>query len=219
MTSDQYWLDRDDAAVLVVTALTVGNERAVAAVVAALGKDRLAELIPVVQPAALPKGVAQGVKHQSKTLKALRTDLATAAGVEDVPPPKIRRLSLVNIGMTLGVLFALGIAFRSLSGVNWASVEGEFENATWGWAFLALILYPLVPMSWATALHGLREQGPAVRPDRAHPARVQLPEPHHAATASAAPRCSSTTSTSRACRSRRRQAPWCSAPASAARSR
>ena len=92
--SDRYWLDRDNAAVLVETALTVGNDRAVAAALAALGKDRLAELIPLVQPAALPKGVGQGVKHLGKTLKALRTDLATAAGVDDVqttedPAPRL----------------------------------------------------------------------------------------------------------------------------------
>ena len=33
-------------------------------------------------------------------------------------------------------------------------MQSEFENATWGWAVLALILYPLVPISWATALLG-----------------------------------------------------------------
>jgi uncharacterized membrane protein YbhN (UPF0104 family) len=38
--------------------------------------------------------------------------------------------------------------------MNWHSVKSEFENATWGWALLAFILYPLVPMAWATALMG-----------------------------------------------------------------
>ena len=33
-------------------------------------------------------------------------------------------------------------------------MKGEFENATWAWAFLALVMYPLVPTSWATALMG-----------------------------------------------------------------
>ena len=77
---------------------------------------------------------------------------ATASGVEEVAPLKVKRLSLVNIGMLAGVLLALAIAIPSLDGVDWASVQKEFENATWGWAVLALILYPLVPMAWATAL-------------------------------------------------------------------
>jgi uncharacterized membrane protein YbhN (UPF0104 family) len=108
----------------------------------------------VVQPAALPAGLTRGVKHQGKALKSLRGVLATATGAEDVPPLKIKRLSLVNIGMLAGILFALAIAIPSLEGVDWASVQGEFENAIWGWAVLALVLYPLVPTAWATALLG-----------------------------------------------------------------
>jgi uncharacterized membrane protein YbhN (UPF0104 family) len=56
--------------------------------------------------------------------------------------------------MLAGILFALAIAIPSMKDVNWRSVQSEFEHATWGWAVLALILYPLVPVSWATALLG-----------------------------------------------------------------
>ena len=153
-TGEQYWRDRDDAALLALTAQLVGDERAVTAMVETLGKERAGEVIPVVQPAALPPGLTKGVKHQGKTLKSLRDDLATATGAEDVPPLKIKRLSLVNIGMLAGILLALAIAIPSLEGVDWASVQGEFENAIWAWALLAFVLYPLVPMAWATALMG-----------------------------------------------------------------
>ena len=44
--SEQYWFDRDAAAVLVTTSLIVGNERAIKAAVEALGKERAAEIIP-----------------------------------------------------------------------------------------------------------------------------------------------------------------------------
>ncbi len=157
-TGDQYRYDRDDAALLVLTAQLVGDERAVAEAVDALGTERIAEVIPVVQPAALPAGLTKGVKHQGKALKELRATLATACGVDDVPPLKIKRLTLVNIGMLAGILFALAIAIPSLEGVNWASVQSEFENAVWGWAVLALVLYPLVPTAWATALLGCVNQ-------------------------------------------------------------
>jgi uncharacterized membrane protein YbhN (UPF0104 family)/membrane-associated phospholipid phosphatase len=153
-SGEQYWRNRDDAALLVLSAQLVGDDRAIAAMVAGVGKDRAGAVIPVVQPAALPSGLTTGVKHQGKELKALRGSLVTASGAEDVPPLKIKRLSLLNIGMLLGVLFAVGIAFHSMEGIDWASVKGEFENATWAWAFLALLMYPLVPTSWATALMG-----------------------------------------------------------------
>ncbi len=154
VTDEQYWFDRDVVAVLVATALVVGNERAIAAAVKVLGQARLAQAIPVIQPAALPAGVGGGTKHLSKLLKALAGDVAGATGAEETPPLKIRRLSLVNIGMLIGILIALAIAIPSLEGINWSSVQSQFSNALWGWAVLAFVLYPLVPAAWATALMG-----------------------------------------------------------------
>ncbi len=152
--ADDYWRNRDVAALLATTALIVGNDRAVPTAIAAVGKDGVAAAIPLVQPAALPKAVGRGEQHLGKTLKQLRTDAAAAAGVEDVAPLKVKRLSLVNIGMLAGVLLALAIAIPSLEGIDWATVQKEFEHAVWGWAVLALILYPLVPAAWGTALMG-----------------------------------------------------------------
>src|SRR5262249_7670665 len=141
-----YWRNRDVATLLVVTSQLVGNDRAITAAVNVIGKQALGDAIPLIQPAALPRAVSRSVPHASKTLKALRSELAKATGAEDVAPVKIRRLSLVNIGMLAGVLLALAIAIPSLSDVNWSSVQNEFAQATWGWAVIALVLYPLVPM-------------------------------------------------------------------------
>jgi uncharacterized membrane protein YbhN (UPF0104 family) len=153
-SGEDYWRNRDDAAFLVLSAQLVGDERAIAAMVAAIGKDRAGAVIPVVQPAALPSALTRDVKHQGKALKALRGALATATGVDDVPPLKIKRLSLVNIGMLAGVLLALAIALPSLEGSGWASMQSEFENAVWAWVVLAFVLWPLIPSAWATALMG-----------------------------------------------------------------
>jgi uncharacterized membrane protein YbhN (UPF0104 family)/membrane-associated phospholipid phosphatase len=153
-TGEPQWQHRDDAAVLVDTALIVGNDRAIAATVKALDQDRITDLLPVVQPAALPADTGRGVKHLSKTLKELRSALATAAGVDDVPPLKIKRLTWVNIGMTAGIVLAAAIAISSLEGINWHDVKSEFENATWAWVVVTLFLWPLVPSAWATALMG-----------------------------------------------------------------
>ena len=137
-----------------LTAQLVGDERAIAAIVARSGMSTRARSFPSCSPRHCPAASPTGFKAQAKALKALRGDLVTATGAEDVPPLKIKRLSLLNIGMLIGVLFAVGIAFHSMEGINWASVKGQFEDATWAWAFLALVLYPLVPTAWATALMG-----------------------------------------------------------------
>jgi hypothetical protein len=151
---EQYWFNRDAAAMLVATSLIVGNERSIKAAVKALGKDRATEIIPVVQPAALPAGITKGQKHVAKTVKELRAEFANAVGAEDVPPLKIQRLSLLNIGMLAGILLALAIAIPSIQGIDFESVQSEFENAIWGYALIAVIIYPFVTMSWATALMG-----------------------------------------------------------------
>jgi uncharacterized membrane protein YbhN (UPF0104 family)/membrane-associated phospholipid phosphatase len=154
VTVDEYRRNRDIAALLVTTAALTDDDRAIAAAVSVLGTERIGAAIPLVQPAALPSRAGQGIKHFAKQLKGLRGKLATATGVEEVAPQKIKRLSLVNIGMLAGVLLALAIAIPSMKDVDWHSVQSEFEHADWGWAALALFLYPLVPTAWATALMG-----------------------------------------------------------------
>lgn len=149
-----YWQDRDVASLLVATMLRVGADRAIEAAVHAMGKARVGASIPLIQPAGLPSGTGRGVKHLGKELKAFRADVAKATGVEDVPPLKVKRLSLVNIGMLAGILLALAIAVPSLEGVDWNTVSQEFQDAIWGWAVLALLLWPTIPMAWATALMG-----------------------------------------------------------------
>jgi uncharacterized membrane protein YbhN (UPF0104 family)/tRNA A-37 threonylcarbamoyl transferase component Bud32 len=153
-TTEQFWMDQDVAAVLVATAQRVGNERAIAAAVRALGNERVGQVLPVVQPAALPATTAKGTKHLGKELKALRDEAATATGTEEVKPLQIRRLTWANVGILAGVIFALAIAIPSLTGMDWSEVQQEFENADWGWVALAAAMYPIIPISWATALMG-----------------------------------------------------------------
>ena len=153
-SGEQYWLDRDVVAVLAGTALMVGNEHATAPAVNVLGTERVGAVIPMVQAAALPAETGKGIKHLGKALKELRGELVTATGVEDAPPLKIKRLTWTNIGMLIGILFALYLAIPALTDVDWATVQKEFENATWGWAVAAYVAWPLIPMAWATALLG-----------------------------------------------------------------
>jgi uncharacterized membrane protein YbhN (UPF0104 family) len=151
---ERYWRDRDVATLLMTTAHLAGNDRAIAAACQALDTEQLAAALPLIQPASLPRDSAHGEKHLAKTLKQLRADVVKATGAEDVPPLKVKRLTLVNIGMLAGILLALAIAIPGMKDVDWHTVWDEFQTATWGWAVLALVLYPLVPISWGTALMG-----------------------------------------------------------------
>ena len=165
-SGEQYWRNRDVRRVLVATrrcsSATTAPSRPRST---ALGKERVGEVIPFVQPAALParhdrgrqaprqgaEGAARraGDRHRRRGRPAAQDQAAQpgehrharrhpARARDRDPEPRGRRL---------------GHRSRASS-----------RTPTWGWAVLALVLYPLIPMAWAHRAHGLRQQGPAVRP-------------------------------------------------------
>jgi uncharacterized membrane protein YbhN (UPF0104 family)/membrane-associated phospholipid phosphatase len=153
-TAQRRGFDRDIAAVVVGSALRVGDERATAAAVEALGPERLSAVLPIMQPAALPTSLGRAEKHLGRRLKSLTAHVAAVTGAEEVKPTKIRRLSWTSVAVTLSVLLAAGLLISGLQGVNFQSVKSEFTNATWGWVVAALMIYPLTIISFATSFMG-----------------------------------------------------------------
>ena len=95
-TGEQYWFDRDDAALLVLTTQLVGNERAIPAMIGVLGKERAGSVIPVVQPAALPAALTKGVKHQAKELKSLQKQNDLVLAVAFAPDGRLLVIATDN---------------------------------------------------------------------------------------------------------------------------
>ena len=180
VSADTFWAHRDGVALLVDTALRVGYERAIAATVDVLGKEEAGALIPTVQPAALPPGVGADVKHLSKDLKALRALLAEATGADDVAPLQIKRLTAANIGILIGVIFALCIAIPSLQGIDWQIAAEGVRERDLGMGGARARALPVRPVLLGHRAPRLRQHGPPVRAHRARAARVHLLEPHHA---------------------------------------
>ena len=178
-TDQKFWLDCDVAAVLVATAQRVGNDRAIAAAVTALGKERVGEVLPVVQPASLPAATKKGEKKLSKTLKELRDQAATATGADEVKPLEIQRLTWANIGILAGVIVALAIAIPGLAGIDWDTVRGRVRGRHLGLGAPGGGAVPAGPDGVGECAHGLCQQGPSGRAHRPDPARVHLPEPGH----------------------------------------
>ena len=153
-TAQRRGFDRDIAAVVVGSALRVGDERATAAAVAAVGPERLSAALPIMQPAALPPSLGRAEKHLGRRLKPLTAHVAEVTGADDVTPTKIRRLTWTNVAVTLSVLLAASLLISGLQGVDFHSVKSEFTNATWGWVVAALMFYPVTIMSFATSFMG-----------------------------------------------------------------
>jgi hypothetical protein len=97
----------DAASLLIATALVAGPRRAVAAAADAIGRDRVIELLPLIQPQAMPSRPGwRAPPHLKKDLAALRKEAAAYLGidpVEPVPLARVRPSQLVMLAATFVV--------------------------------------------------------------------------------------------------------------------
>jgi uncharacterized membrane protein YbhN (UPF0104 family)/tRNA A-37 threonylcarbamoyl transferase component Bud32 len=151
--------DDDDIAVdrsriLVATALAVGPERAASAALAALGSDALAQVLPLVQPAALERPTRRVVREQDWDLDDLRKACADASGAELPKLAQLRRVSLQSIGVVLLIALVAYAIISTVANVGLANLIDEFKGADPEWLAAAMLLSPIVPTAEAVATLG-----------------------------------------------------------------
>lgn len=147
-------LGTDLAVLLATTALLVGTERAVQCAVQGLGKERLATVLPFLQPLALTgptrravaeydHAAARAAGHR-RTLRpghapGLLRDLeAAVAAACDVPVAKPAALSRFTWKKALGLLGAFLVVHLILPQLaNAGSAVGALRHANWWWVLAA----------------------------------------------------------------------------------
>ena len=144
----------DQARLLVCTALVVGPDRALAAAVTALGAEGLADVLPYLQPAALGRATRADVRAGTWTLDELRTAAVAAAGVEEPPLERLRRVTPRSIGTLLLSALIIYVVVTMLAGVDLASVAAALRSADWVWLVAALLLSPFIQTALAGATLG-----------------------------------------------------------------
>jgi uncharacterized membrane protein YbhN (UPF0104 family) len=144
----------DRAQLLVATALAAGLERAVPAALAGLGNDALAQVLPLLQPAAFQRQIRHAVAAQDWDLEDLRKACAEAAGAELPKLAQLRRVSLRSIGVVLLIALVAFAIISSLVNVGLANLIDEFKAADLVWLAVALVLSAVVPMAQAVATLG-----------------------------------------------------------------
>ena len=154
MAADDPDIAADRAQVLVATALAVGPERAASAALAALGPDALAQVLPLLQPAAVERPTRHAIGDQDWDLDDLRKACAEAAGVEVPKLAQLRRVSLRSVGVVVLVGLVAYAIISALADVGLANLIDEFKAADLAWLAVALALSPVVPMGKAFATLG-----------------------------------------------------------------
>jgi uncharacterized membrane protein YbhN (UPF0104 family)/tRNA A-37 threonylcarbamoyl transferase component Bud32 len=154
VAADDADIAADRAQVLVATALGAGPERAASAALAALGADALAQVLPLLQPAAVERRTRHAIDDQDWDLEDLRTACADAAAVELPKLARLRRVSLRSIGVVVLVALVAYAVISALANVGLANLIDEFKAADLAWLAGALALSPVVPVAQAVATLG-----------------------------------------------------------------
>jgi uncharacterized membrane protein YbhN (UPF0104 family) len=141
----------DAVELLATTAALVGEERALAAAVRALGREGLADVLPLLEPAALSAETRRELPDRNALLARLREQGAALTGGEVTTLTKLRRVSPGDLLIAAGTILGVYLLIGQLAGVDFATV---FDNAEWGWVGIAFLISPLPQFTGAIALMG-----------------------------------------------------------------
>src|SRR5690606_11936274 len=130
-------VDADAAQLLVLTASASGPEAAVAAALDHRG-DRLAGLVPYLQPAVLTPDTRRFVREKRLDLAALRSAAADAAGIEEPELADVQRVSLGSLARVLMLVIVASTVIGGLSDIDWSSFGETIGDANWAWVVAAL---------------------------------------------------------------------------------
>ena len=145
-------LGTDVATLLFTTSLIVGDDRAIAAVLAGLGPEDLAESVPFIQPPVVRRDLRKGRKGVKKTFDGLRSAVAAATGVEVPELEQLRRVSRRQVVM----FAAAGFGVWAIIGMvgDPAELWATVQNATWGWVVLAFLCWIVVEIGYSVSMLG-----------------------------------------------------------------
>jgi uncharacterized membrane protein YbhN (UPF0104 family) len=132
-------LATDLAELLVSCALLVGEDRALAAALAAVGDDAVREALPFLQRAALTPTLRDQAHDADLDIAALRQRVVDATGGGEMPEfAEVRRVSLRDIVLVGLTAVAAYLLLSQLADVGIDTIVDELRGAQWGWVVLAL---------------------------------------------------------------------------------
>ncbi|WP_421118187.1 lysylphosphatidylglycerol synthase domain-containing protein [Aquihabitans daechungensis] len=128
---------RDRVDLLVTTAGLVGDERALGAAGRAVGDAGVAELLPLLESAALSPPARKGLHDRKRQLTDLREAGAAWSGVEVPELTQLRRVSGTSVAMAVATFVGFYLIVAQFSGVDlWATLQ----TADVAWVLVAFAI-------------------------------------------------------------------------------
>ena len=141
----------DQVDLLVSTAGLVGDDRALAAAMRAVGSDGMAELLPVITTAALSTGARHAIDDPRKRVKQLREGGAALSGCEVPKITELRRVSLSSVFMAAATFLGFYLIVAQFAGVD---LLDTLSGAEWAWVIVAALISFVPQFSGSVALMG-----------------------------------------------------------------
>jgi uncharacterized membrane protein YbhN (UPF0104 family)/tRNA A-37 threonylcarbamoyl transferase component Bud32 len=160
-TGDGDALNADRAALLVILAAATSEEQAIASARSALGDDALTAILPVLQPAALPRALLKAVPDVRHLTGRLRDGVAESLEVEPPALVQLHRVSVGNLLMAAGTILGVYLLIGQLSEVDFATV---FNDAQWAWIPVIFVFSQLPQIGNSIAMLGSVLQRLPLRP-------------------------------------------------------
>ena len=145
-------MHQDVAAMLVMTTLGVGADRAIAAARRAKSDDELTAMLPVMQTAALNARLRHAVKKHKLKISDLRKQTAAAIGVDVPHAEQLTRVTWKSIVMTVFIGFAAYTIIGGLAEVGFDTIVDTLSDARWSLVLLGLVLAAATNYTDAIAL-------------------------------------------------------------------
>ena len=141
----------DNAQLLAELALLVGPDRAVGTALAAMSPERLARVVPLLQPVALYRTTRTALRQHRDLLPRLRTRLLAASPDGEIRPVRLERVRLRTLVSLVGGAAAAYVLAGQLARVDLAHL---IRHANWRWTMTALALSALTYPAAGLSLSG-----------------------------------------------------------------
>jgi len=136
-------INSDTAELLLTMAGRFGVDRTVGCAQQAVGDAPLVAALPYLEEPAISSEGKRQVEHPRAELKEIRQKVADLTGTELPRPVQLRRInwrSILMAGLTLLAAYAL---IGMLSGIDFAAVWEELQDADWAWVAVAFVVAQL----------------------------------------------------------------------------
>ena len=152
LAATQRQQDLDLAELLVSLATLAGPDRAVSSAAAAIGAQRLAPAVPLLQPLALSAATRHAVAHEDGLLAATRSAAAAACGLDKQPLARLQRVRPRTLLAIAGAAGAFYFILPQLAQVS--SSWHALQSVQWAWLPVIIAASALTYLASAAALIG-----------------------------------------------------------------